>query len=464
MIVTQRKKIPWHWAILMVMPAFGNTFVETMSNVALPYTIKKYNSIPVLITFLGSLSILFSIVVSPYVAWKSDRIWTRFGRRKPFLMVGWFGLAFSLLFVPNAPNLVLLAMCIASFQFFWDLTFLGPYEPLLNEVVPVQQRGRASTIRMGFANLAMLIFSLVLFKKFDHEQVHFTFGRYGALTLPIRGEELIYWFGAASVFIFGLYFLFGVKETPVPAKEPATFSFKNFFGGMFADRQSMKIYLLVFASVALNMSLAQLAPLMITEQFHYTKATFGNISGILIIAKLICVLPIGLLLADRFDRLTLFGFGIACSTIHPLMYWIYIHFFAPAGIPPVKAILIIDGFGALADLIGNISIQPLFFDFVPRHRYGSVYAGVIFVRGLVKMAVVNGVGAWVTIHARIFHLPKKEWDYSSGLLYIFLVGLLACAGVIYFARERRRGRIIEHARIEQPQAPENESAVATLAQ
>ncbi|HXO66646.1 MAG TPA: MFS transporter [Candidatus Dormibacteraeota bacterium] len=104
---------------------------------------------------------LLSIFVQPIVGALSDRTNSRFGRRHPYILLGTLG---SCLF---------LALMILAGSFFWlmGLYFLlqlsencaqGPYQGLLPDVVPDEDRSRASAFVGGGNLLGLLLGTLVV--------------------------------------------------------------------------------------------------------------------------------------------------------------------------------------------------------------------------------------------------------------------------------------------------------------
>ena len=118
---------------------------------------------------------------------------------------------------------------------------------------------------------------------------------------------------------------------------------------------------------------------------------------------------------------------------------------AAGQIPTPPQIVAFNIFGSFVDLAGNIALAPLLFDYVPRNRMGTIYSGMTFVRGLVKVTVVNGVGLWVKTYSWIVCEPGT-YDYSSGLLYIFAIGVFGLVCCQYFLAQRRKGLVVEYGR------------------
>ena len=94
-----------------------------------------------------ALGALLSMAVAPLFGAWSDRIRTRWGRRKPFLVIGTLGNVLGLLglaFIPSQPSA--LGLYIAAYlviNLFNNLA-TAPYSALIPDVVPVEQRGSAS--------------------------------------------------------------------------------------------------------------------------------------------------------------------------------------------------------------------------------------------------------------------------------------------------------------------------------
>jgi len=470
LIRTGEKKVPWWWVGVLGIPIMGGQFVEHSSGAALTFTMNKFIKEPWLLTLLLSINILFNFVVAPVIAYQSDRIWTRFGRRKPYIVAGWAGLVLSLIFVPLAPNVWTLVVVIILYQFFEDIAFTGPWTPLYNEVVPVSQRGRASGFNVFLQHVSTLYFSFFLIGKFDDKQISkvgtFFADLFGKGPVYITGEQFIYWITACVICVATIVVAFFIKETPIKqhALLGERFSMRKFLKSVFGERQWQILYVIIFAQVAMNQGIAAFGPLMMTKQFGYTKAQMGQIDGWIVIARMIMVVPLAGYLADKFDRVRIFQVALVAATIHHISWWGFIQFVAAEGIPSIPAIACFNVFGSFFNVAGNIALAPLLFDFVPRNRMGTVFAGMSFVRGIIKIVLLNGVGVWVSFYSRIFPPSRGEFDYSCALLYTTLLGLLGCLTSIYFIKQRKKGKMIEYGKMEdeaeQPPQPEVPKPVA----
>lgn len=449
MITTGKKQIPWAWIVILTATSGAAMMVESVSGSALTFTIRKFTSDPALIAFIGSINLAFNFLVAPYVSWKSDHVWTKWGRRKPFMLVGFAMLIPALIAAPFAPSIWTLLVVILVYQFALDFGYTGPWSPLLYSVVPMHQRGRMVVIKHIMAVLVRIFYNWVLIGQFDEVyNLHL-----GGDAFVITGEQLIYFSTALVVLAALLNLFFNVKELqPNPMPAPEKFNLRNYLGDVFRERQFVMIYLLLFATVALYAGLGQLAPLLITEQFGYTKALMGKVQTVSILVDLCIAMPVAAFLADRFDRFRTFQIGMILSTLHPLGYWAYVKFLAENQIPSPLALIVAGSTSTLFHVVASVCLEPYFYDLVPKSKMGALNSGSLIVRGLMTMLITNGVGLWVKYYTQFFS-PGEKTDYMSGYLYVFLMGILGCIVTFYFSNQRKRGLIIEYGRLEEASAP-----------
>jgi hypothetical protein len=536
MIETRSTRIPWAWVFWMSLPVGVFAFIEKCSGTALLFTMRKFIADPALISLLASVNIAFNFLVAPFVAWKSDRLRTRWGGRKPFIVAGLLLLAPALIALPLASSLWTLLPAILLYQFAVDFGFTGPWSPLYYEIVPQQQRGRAVAINRLLSVTARLSFNFLLIGRFDEvNAIKLNSGLGSTTSLNVTGEQLIYWLAAALVLAAAVFVMLFVRETaprevvgtetfdgndsngglarphpdPLPrgegtakahtrffgrlfgqssrgftiktasdspspwgegrgegGRDPAQtsnskkktepphvgcytnkiaplsayFPGREFFRSVFGSTRARLLCLLVLASVTAQVGLGQLQPLLITEQFGYTKRALGHMHGIIILLEIGLVLPVMAWLLDRVDRFRLFQTGLALATLQPLAYWLYVKFAAPAQIPPVSAIITFTALGAVAKTATLLALEPMLFNLTPPALLGTFNAGFVVSRGLATVLLMNGVGLWVKVWSSLFCAPLK-FDYLSGYLYVFACGLGGCLLARYVGAQRRRGAL-----------------------
>ena len=103
-------------------------------------------------TYLGillSVGLIVAVVVQPIMGAVSDRTTARWGRRRPFMLIGSLVSALFLLLMVAVSNYALLLAVVILLQISAN-SALGPYQGIVPDLVPKSQRGRAS----GFLGLS----------------------------------------------------------------------------------------------------------------------------------------------------------------------------------------------------------------------------------------------------------------------------------------------------------------------
>lgn len=93
----------------------------------------------------------------------SDRTTSRFGRRRPWLLLGMIGSAFGLLLLANSRSIPTLAAAWTITQIFGNV-LLSAYGAVMPDRVPVSQRGTTQAI-IGVSSPIAIIFSDILFTR-----------------------------------------------------------------------------------------------------------------------------------------------------------------------------------------------------------------------------------------------------------------------------------------------------------
>ena len=105
-----------------------------------------------ILQFIG---LLVAMVTQPIVGVFSDRAKSKWGRRLPFIVGGAVLIAVSLFLMASAPALWVLLMSMIFIQFASNV-LQGPWQALIPDQVPEEQRGTASSIKAVFDIAAMM--------------------------------------------------------------------------------------------------------------------------------------------------------------------------------------------------------------------------------------------------------------------------------------------------------------------
>lgn len=463
-IETHHPKVPWSWVGSMIFPWASLTYFGLCSGAPLTFTIRKLVESPALVAFLASINYMLVFLVSGIASYMSDRIWTRWGRRRPLLIVGWIGGAVAMFFVPLAEDVWTLAALIVVFQLCSDVG--SPYEPLYNEVIPPAQRGRASTMRNIMQQMTSLFFNGVMLAQFDKK---YDLGKTGDW-LQLNGEKAIYWVGCVVVAAAALFLAFKVRETPPPQSiVRERFSPLRFVRDVFGQRQQWMIYtlyvcpILVVAGVGTfgSSPVGAFVTLFQAEQLGFSKQQIGWSAGLVGIINMVLFVPVWGYLADRLPRLQMFRFALLAPIVVNFTFFLIVRFVADYAVPyPALLAVAIMSEGLMSMIY--VLWGPLVYDYLPSNAYGTAAAGFSFVGGLMTFLLMNGAGMWVQGFTRVFGTAgPSAYDYSSAFIWQAVGAAIAFGLASFFAREVKRGRVIAHARLEFEAAKAKDGAGAS---
>ncbi len=162
-----------------------------------------------------------SMVVAPLFGAISDRVITRWGRRRPWMVLGTLMNILGLLalaYVPRPNDLGTLPLYVLAFMWveFWNNVATAPYAALIPDVVPADQRGSAS----GWYGLMSMLGSFV------GGITGILFTRHGQTDITA-----IYFF-LAGVLLFGMLGTVLFVSEPKVTARPPRFHFGEFMRGM----------------------------------------------------------------------------------------------------------------------------------------------------------------------------------------------------------------------------------------
>ncbi len=132
------------------------------NNFILPLALKAIGAPDLITGLLSNTRSIEGVVVQPTVGALSDRIWTRFGRRRPFIAIGiLLSAAFFLVASAATASLAGLAISIFLFSIFFNAA-IDPYAALLADITPLHQRGFLSGLSQGIQLLGQVGFLVLL--------------------------------------------------------------------------------------------------------------------------------------------------------------------------------------------------------------------------------------------------------------------------------------------------------------
>ncbi len=139
---------------LLGLGAFGSAWAVTTITTYLPPLLRRQTGSNTLIGLVLALESGFALLFPLFVGPWSDRVRTRLGRRRPFMLAGLLPLTAGLAFVPFAPGLWPVAAVLALF-FVGVYVYESPYRGLYSDLLGREELGRAQGIQHVLRGVAI---------------------------------------------------------------------------------------------------------------------------------------------------------------------------------------------------------------------------------------------------------------------------------------------------------------------
>jgi Na+/melibiose symporter-like transporter len=365
------------------------------NNFVLPPVLQAFGAPDLVIGLLSSTRSLEGALIQPTVGALSDRSWTRLGRRRPFMLVGAPLSAILFVAAAYADSLLPLAVLIFLFSIFFNLA-VDPYNALLPDIAPVDQRGRLSGLATG-VQLASSVALLVVVAAASGS------GRVPGWVFALVALTLVVSFGVTIV---------GVRE-PYTAPPPRI-PLKSYLEAILVHHQAVRYLGTLFVyQFGLNAIVPYLV-LFVTDDIHASAQTGFLLSATLLLVMAVSAVAFGRL-ADRVGPKAVLAFG-----------WCLLAASAVAGVlvqtlPQTVAVVVVAGIGNGAATAAN---WPLLTDLIPPEQTG-VFAG------LKAAAESIAIPLSVVVAAEVF-LPRLGYRGIFAMLALTIV--LALVLLLRFVR------------------------------
>lgn len=440
-IETRRSEVPWRWLVLlglMGVPYIMMFFIAAGDGALLSLSLRKYLESPFWINVILSCDIAFNVIVGATCLYLSDRIWTRYGRRKPFVLVSWGSISLCMALIPFAGEAGPLILLIVILFAAMDVGTTA--DMLVIEVIPPHQRGRYEALKGIYLHILIIIFGLGIQGRF--------FETYEVDGVGFTGQEAIFILGAGLILLGAIALVLFVRENRPPeadAEQDAAHEIKKGWAifrplrAIFLERSLWPIYLLAFSLTLVQVNLGPLGALLVTEQWGYSLQDIGVNLTIGSTINIFLLMGIGYL-ADRGNRLFMFASGVFCYVVLVIAYYLFVEVLLPDGRPMIWMMVAFGFCQSFCNLFVMTNFNPLCFDYIPRQMIGTAQAGINMVRSATRWIAMIGVGAWVQWYSSNF-AEEGVTDYFSGYLYVAFLGIIGCLFLVYFIRKVRRGEL-----------------------
>jgi MFS family permease len=200
-----------HWFDFLSINLFWlgmNIRNTAVGSIFTPFLVEQYAPADWKNTALSAMStagLIIAMVVQPMAGLFSDRSTSRFGRRRPFILVGTLLDLVFLAAIGLSWNYLSLLVAVLLIQFSANISH-GPLQALIPDMVPEDQRGRASAIKALFELVPIFLVGISIAAMVGA----------GHLGLAIVTT-------GAGLFLTAVVTIFTVKEQPLKIKPEVSF-------------------------------------------------------------------------------------------------------------------------------------------------------------------------------------------------------------------------------------------------
>jgi maltose/moltooligosaccharide transporter len=249
----------------------------------LPLFLRDFTDSKFTISLVLSLAGLAGCVVPPVVGYLSDRTATRFGRRRPYVLVGFLGVLLCLLGLPRATTFGMVAL-LSGWMYFALRFAETPFLSLLPDLTPPEQRSTASGVMHLLGTLGLIgcfIVSSALWD--DHPNAVFLLVALGSFGFVLLAISLI-------------------REPPARQEaSPATSGPLMYLRGIAEESRALRFFAAQFSWWVGFGMVSTFATLFAVEELKAPEGESLLILAVFSVVAALFMLPLGML-GDRFGR------------------------------------------------------------------------------------------------------------------------------------------------------------------
>ena len=141
---------------ILTVPTIGLSVCLSLVATYLPLLLNRYTDSATLIGVTIGGEGIFALAIPLVVGYMSDQLWTRWGRRRPFMMLGAPVMAAAIFLTPFQPGY--LPLTAITFVFFAAYhLYSSPYQALIPDLAPMHQQGRVQGFQTMMRGLGMFL-------------------------------------------------------------------------------------------------------------------------------------------------------------------------------------------------------------------------------------------------------------------------------------------------------------------
>jgi len=264
------------------------------NNFLLPLALKAVGAPDLITGLLSSTRSIEGVVIQPTVGTVSDRIWTRLGRRRPFIALCVpLSALFFLVASASTTALVPLAISIFLFSIFFNAA-IDPYAALLADITPLGQRNFLSGLSQGIQLLGQV-------------------GFLGLVATTTSGDAVppwVYWLVAALMVVAFAVTVAGIREARERGTRAEHISLRAYLAAAASHGQALRFLATLFVFFFGFSAILPYLTLFLTQDIHLTDQVALALAALALLVTGLSAIAWGKL-ADRFGPKKILAIGWA---------------------------------------------------------------------------------------------------------------------------------------------------------
>ncbi len=391
-----RERLNVRRTFLLGFGMFSISLASALYNSYVPLFLRHYLSSVGLIGAIVAFRSLSGLVLNLYFAARSDRTWTRQGRRMPYIVIGMPIAGLLFLMLPWQFGALFLVTIDIIYAFASNI-FYAPTIALMPDITPASRRSQAN----GIINLLAGIGALLAF--------------FGGPMLYRVSRDLPFLVVGALFFVVPALLRLGIRE-PQDIPQSETVGLVHLWRAAVevwrnADRTGVYLLLAIFFWTAGESSVDAFFVTYGVYHLHVSSATAVITIGIFAVAYLLGAYPSGLVAGRIGRRLTLQTGALVLG----------LAFLAIPFLPSLFALRLAAFVGGLGWALVNINGYPWVTD-LTKTKMGAYTGLYILATGLATVAAEPLIGLAMD------HLGYQMLFYISGAACLVALGLLSGTG------------------------------------
>ena len=262
----------------------------------MPLFLRDFTESKFTISLVLSLAGLAGCLVPPVVGYLSDRTATRFGRRRPYIFLGFLGVLLSLLALPRATVFGVVAL-VSAWMYFALRFAETPYLALLPDITPPEQRSTASGVMHLLGALGLIGCFLMSSALWDDH------------------PDAVFLLVAGGSFGFGLLAVALIDEGPVERIAPRTATSPlQYLRSIAEETSALRFFAAQFSWWLGFWMVSSFSALFVVEELKAPEGDSFLVLAVFSVVATLFMLPLGML-GDRFGRKGVLATLVSCWAV-----------------------------------------------------------------------------------------------------------------------------------------------------